>query len=225
MSRDAFLARVRQAAAAGRAYRVHLEPESAYAAKSAPVPDDVCAQMAAAVEEVGGLAARAADLGEAAEIITGLLDKYSPKSALCWRHELLNSLRLTEILERRGIAVQTHEQLAALDEPRRRAAIMAADIGLTSADAAIADTGSLVMCSGPGHERVASLTPPVHIAIVERAQIAPNLTEAFARLFGQSHDLPSNATIITGPSKTGDIELTLTTGVHGPGQWHVVIIG
>jgi L-lactate dehydrogenase complex protein LldG len=77
---------------------------------------------------------------------------------------------------------------------------------------------------------VASLVAPVHIAVIERVQIVPDLFDAFAlleRQAGKSGGLPhvaSNVVFITGPSKTGDIELTLTTGVHGPGQLHVVIV-
>jgi L-lactate dehydrogenase complex protein LldG len=81
------------------------------------------------------------------------------------------------------------------------------------------------MCSAPGHERMASLVPPAHVAIVEASQIVPDLLDAFAELEKRGVDnLPSNITLITGPSKTGDIELQLTTGVHGPGHWHVVVI-
>jgi len=91
---------------------------------------------------------------------------------------------------------------------------------------AIAETGTLLMCARPGQERVASLTPPMHIAIVERRQIVPDLIDAFDWLAGRGlENLPSNVTLITGPSKTGDIELQLTTGVHGPGKWRVVVVG
>jgi L-lactate dehydrogenase complex protein LldG len=69
------------------------------------------------------------------------------------------------------------------------------------------------------------LLPPVHIAIVERAQIVPDLFDMFAILGRQIETgLPTNLAFITGPSKTGDIELTLITGVHGPGKWHVIVI-
>jgi L-lactate dehydrogenase complex protein LldG len=72
---------------------------------------------------------------------------------------------------------------------------------------------------------LASLLPPVHIAIVERAQIVPDLFDLFAILEQQiPTGLPTNVALITGPSKTGDIELTLITGVHGPGKWHVIIV-
>ena len=70
-----------------------------------------------------------------------------------------------------------------------------------------------------------SLLPPMHIAVVERRQIVPDLFDAFQFLAaGGLDNLPSNITWITGPSKTGDIELQLTTGVHGPGKWRVIIV-
>ena len=91
--------------------------------------------------------------------------------------------------------------------------------------AALAETGTLMMCSRAGQERVASLLPPTHIAIVERKQIVPDLIDAFQMLGGRgAGQLPSNVTFITGPSKTGVIELQLTTGVHGPGQWRVIVM-
>jgi L-lactate dehydrogenase complex protein LldG len=117
-----------------------------------------------------------------------------------------------------------------LDTSQQREKVLACDIGITSCDLAIAETGTLMMCSRPGQERVASLLPPYYVTIVERRQIVPDLIDAFRALEGsgfrvQGSVLPSNVTFITGPSKTGDIELQLTTGVHGPGRWRVIIIG
>jgi L-lactate dehydrogenase complex protein LldG len=107
--------------------------------------------------------------------------------------------------------------------------MLGCDIGLTSCDCAIAETGTLMVCSRPGQERVASLLPPYYVTIVERQQIVADLIDAFRALEGsvfrvQGSGLPSNVTFITGPSKTGDIELQLTTGVHGPGRWRVIIV-
>ncbi len=70
-----------------------------------------------------------------------------------------------------------------------------------------------------------SLVTPIHIAVVARHQILPDLFDLFRALMQRGLDqLPSNVALISGPSKTGDIELELTTGVHGPGKWHVVIV-
>lgn len=97
-----------------------------------------------------------------------------------------------------------------------------AEIGLTACDAAVADTGSLVLLSGAGRSRAVSLLPLTHLAVVRPADIVATLSDAFRRL----HDRMMTAaacTVITGPSRTADIELTLTLGIHGPGRVIVVI--
>ncbi len=97
-----------------------------------------------------------------------------------------------------------------------------ADLGITGVDGAIAETGSLVIRSGPDDPRLASLAPPIHLAIVRESQIMPDLLDwARRRPPGPP---PAGEVLITGPSKTGDIELTLVTGVHGPKDVHVILL-
>jgi L-lactate dehydrogenase complex protein LldG len=98
----------------------------------------------------------------------------------------------------------------------------AAEIGVTGCNAAIAETGSVVLLSGPGRSRAVSLLPAVHLALVRRSDLRFSLGE-FLR--GASDALAGSAscTVVTGPSRTADIELTLTLGVHGPGSVVVVI--
>ena len=111
--------------------------------------------------------------------------------------------------------------------PERAARLQALDpvpVGLTGAFAALADTGSVVVISGPGRGRIASLLPPTHIAVVRAEQLFPSLGHFLAANAGAA-DLGSNMVVITGPSRTGDIEGTLVLGVHGPGDLHVVLIG
>jgi L-lactate utilization protein LutC len=225
MSRDAFLTRVRQAAEVGRAYRVHLDelPESVGYVGTQEV--ELCQAMAAEVNEVGGMAQIAQGHEAAREQVLDLLDAYRANSVLMWRHDVLERLQLREVLDDADIEVLDHQRMQALGKTEARRAFLAADVGITSCDIAIAETGSLIVCSQPGQERIASLVTPVHIAVVERDQIVPDLFDAFEKLGELGFDaIPSNISIITGPSKTGDIELTLTTGVHGPGKWHVVIV-
>lgn len=234
ISRESFLERVRQAAKAGRAHRVHLSPvppDVGYIG----VEGDLCTRFAAEVEAVGGMPLVVDDHEAATQALGNLLDEIGPRgsaSALCWQHELLSRLRVEELLAIRAIVRHDYVSLAALPEEHRRQAMLDCAIGITSCDLAIAETGSLLMCSRSGRERVASLLPPVHVAIVERRQIVPDLMDAIAFLGGgpgtkrsrEPAEFPSNAVLITGPSKTGDIELQLTTGVHGPGKWHVIVI-
>jgi len=225
VNREEFLTRVRNAATAGRAYRVDIDPNLPENVGYVGGGDDLPAKLAAEVTAVGGNALLVDDLAAAREALAALLDRYQPRTALCWRHPLLDRLGLDALFSERGIGKCDYESLAALPADVRRAQMLAADIGITSASFAIAETGSLVMMAQPGQERLASLLPPVHVAIVERAQILPDLFDLFTELRRAGYDnLPSNLAFITGPSKTGDIELTLTTGVHGPGTWHVIVV-
>lgn len=106
------------------------------------------------------------------------------------------------------------------DAPRAQQA--AADIGVTGCDVAIAETASVVLFSGPGRSRAVSLVPPVHIALVQRATLCLTMGEMFAERRARWRDSAS-CTVITGPSRTADIELTLTLGIHGPGRVMVMI--
>jgi L-lactate dehydrogenase complex protein LldG len=97
------------------------------------------------------------------------------------------------------------------------------DVGITSADYALADTGSLVFLSESHESRLLSLLPPCHIAVIEESKIVASLDDVF-----RERPLPgaqsSAMVVITGPSRTADIEMRLVRGVHGPGEIHVIII-
>lgn len=99
----------------------------------------------------------------------------------------------------------------------------AADIGVTGCHGAIAETGSIAVLSGRGRPRAASLLPPTHLCIVRRGDLYATMGEFFRV---READIAGAAccTFITGPSRTADIELTLTLGVHGPAAV-IVIVG
>lgn len=92
-----------------------------------------------------------------------------------------------------------------------------AEVGVTWADLAVAETGTLVIRSGPGRARLHSLTPPIHIALIEENSIVGTLEQAMPA-FAQDR----SAVLITGPSRTADIEGVLVRGVHGPAELVVV---
>ena len=96
------------------------------------------------------------------------------------------------------------------------------DVGISTAQAAIAETGTLVLDSAHERHRLLSLVPPVHIAIVDASRISATLGETLSRL-QSGNELSPAITFITGPSRTADIELTLTIGVHGPQELYVII--
>jgi L-lactate dehydrogenase complex protein LldG len=96
------------------------------------------------------------------------------------------------------------------------------DVGISTAQAAIAETGTLLLESESDRHRLVSLVPPVHIAIVDAGDICLTLGEALAAV-GRGSDLSPTITLITGPSRTADIELTLAIGVHGPQELYVIV--
>jgi L-lactate utilization protein LutC len=107
---------------------------------------------------------------------------------------------------------------------RLRELCASADVGITSADYVLADTGTLVLLSSPQEARLVSLLPPSHIAVVPCDRILTGLDELFALLPDPAVNT-SSMVLITGPSRTADIEQILVRGVHGPGQVLVVLTG
>jgi len=97
-----------------------------------------------------------------------------------------------------------------------------ADVGVTGCHGAIAETGSLALISGPGCSRAVSLLPPVHVALVRRADLVASMGEFFATR-ADAMAQAASCTFVTGPSRTADIELSLTIGVHGPGKVTIIL--
>jgi L-lactate dehydrogenase complex protein LldG len=97
------------------------------------------------------------------------------------------------------------------------------DAGITWASAGIAETGSLVLWPTVHEPRLMSLLPPIHIALVEEESIRDNLAELMAAQ-GWAMRMPTNIVVVSGPSKTADIEQTLAFGVHGPKELIVLVI-
>ncbi len=112
---------------------------------------------------------------------------------------------------------------------RLRALIAEADLGVTGADLAIAETGTLVLVSAAGRPRSTSLLPPCHVAVFDRTVLVESL-EQLGLVLEAWHDGPApperGAVInfVTGPSRTADIELTLTRGVHGSKEIHAIFV-
>lgn len=90
-----------------------------------------------------------------------------------------------------------------------------ADVGISSAPVALAETGSVLIESGAGRSRLATLLPPVHIALVPISHLTPDIFTWTAGR-GANWRPPANMVFVSGPSKSADIEQTLAVGVHGP---------
>jgi L-lactate utilization protein LutC len=211
----------------------HAAKEGNRAGHAPPLPDrgnigyqgggpDRAARFSDECTAAGGNVHRAANADAAINCVLDLVQAKEARRALLGGDSILEELGLAERLRDIGIEVWRPEEQ---DSHDAREPLFAADIGITGVDYLVAETGSVVVASRPNHPRSLSLLPPVHIAVARSKQIVPDLFDLFtADKFGNPPALPSCLTLITGPSKTGDIELRLVTGVHGPGEVHIVLI-
>lgn len=230
MNREEFLAHARQAAASGRRFRAQHAPHTAGHSRksladkspSAPAAELVADHFVAEVSAAGGRPIVARSWDEAQALLLQLLDELHFATALCWQHPHLEQLGLEAILAARNSRYIHYGTLSQLPAAVARQAMLEADLGISAVNWALAETGTLVLLSGPGSERSASLLPPIHLAIVHVDQILWDLFALVERLKPAS--LASNLVLVTGPSKTGDLELQLTTGVHGPGTLIVLLV-
>jgi L-lactate dehydrogenase complex protein LldG len=225
MDRDLFIEKISKAVASGRAHRVSvrddINPKAGYVGQG---EESVVDCFVREVNEVGGEAIAFTSQMALIERLNELLEEYQPKSALIWQHPICDQIQLTEILQQRKIESITYNSTRKIDPSEKQDLLFKADLGITSCSYALAETGTLAVFSEPGQERVTSLLPMVHIAIVDQSQIIPDLFDLFPTMSDNDQEIPSNLSLITGPSKTGDIELTLTTGVHGPGKLFVLVL-
>ena len=191
---------------------------------SRPAARDLIARFEAEASALGVTVHRVSGESAAIDAVLEVLRSRNATRVLAWDGQWLNCAGLGDGIAARGIVL---ESCWLPSEPEARRARLAeldpVSVGLTGAVAGLAETGSLVMISGPGRGRMASLLPPVHIAMLRADQIVPSHME-FIASHPDAVEQGSNLLFITGPSRTGDIEMTLSRGVHGPGVVHVVVI-
>ena len=185
------------------------------ATASAPIPVSGAAQFGARLEAVGGRCVVVRDRRAASAEIAAIL------SGIGARRVAISDAPLVRDLIALGAGPAGVDLLETPPLP----VLFECDAGITSAQWAIAESGTLVVESAHERNRLASLVPPVHIAVLPTSRMCERLGDALERLRGGTGELPSRSiTMITGPSRTADIEQTLVMGVHGPQQIHVVLI-
>jgi L-lactate dehydrogenase complex protein LldG len=109
---------------------------------------------------------------------------------------------------------------------RRGVAEASDQVSITGAFAGIAETGTLVMTSGPEHPVTLNLLPDTHIVVLRESDVVGGYEEVWAQLrarYGKDH-MPRTVNTITGPSRTADIEQTIELGAHGPRRMHIVVV-
>jgi len=181
-------------------------------------------------ERIAGVFHRVARLDEVPGVIKHIAEAREAKSVLSWDPGALG-LDLRTSLGPEGYSV-TLAPDGDPDVPARqlhRDAAGRAEIGVTGVDWALAETGTLVLVSGRGRPRSTSLLPATHVAVFDRACLLESL-EQVGTMLEALHADPARSmsgaviNFITGPSRTADIELTLTRGVHGPKDVHAIFV-
>jgi L-lactate dehydrogenase complex protein LldG len=165
---------------------------------------------------VGGHPVRARSEDELVAALSTIISNLQQTRMRARRIALSNAPMLPRLLSRLAVEVDDITVSPSQGE------LFDFDVGISTAQAAIAETGTLLLKSESERHRVVSLVPPVHIAIVNAADICLTLGEALATA-GRGAALSPTITLITGPSRTADIELTLAIGVHGPQELYVIV--
>lgn len=193
------------------------------AAASSEDREATIAQFRAALESLAGVVHDAATPDDVVRTIVELARPCDAASILAWSEEAIGVPGLHDALRAHGLTIcDPHVDHTGPARAPQVDTLAAATIGLTGADYALAQTGSIVLVSGPGRPRLASLLAPIHVAIVRRSTIVDSIATLLAsepRLLERG----SNVVCITGPSRTADIEHTLSRGVHGPGEVHAIL--
>lgn len=189
-------------------------------------PEALAARFCQEFEALAGVTHRADHADAVADRIASILagSKSTTNAIVGWSMEDIGVPGLGEALAARGIGIVPADVPFADPERGERLGTLASlAVGVTGAQAAIAESGSVVLVSGPGRGRLSSLLTPIHVTILHRSRILPTLADVF-RTHPDLAAQGSNIVIITGPSRTADIEMTLSRGVHGPGEVHTILV-
>ncbi len=198
-------------------------------ANSAANSADLTDRMAEAASTIGWKVHRVANPEDAADVVANICEQKGAKSVLRSTHDVLSEINVDAAVTSTGANLSVTEHSGDNDETmisESKSAAFATDIGITGVDYAIAETGTVVLHPRSGLSRLVSLAPPTHIAVLRPTDILDSLDELFAmeRNDHMSGNLAGSMNLISGPSKTADIEGTTVTGIHGPLEVHLVIL-
>ena len=196
--------------------------------------DQLLESAAASLANTGWKVHRAETIEDVGDIVAAICHDIGASAAMRSDHEVLSDAMVDRALERAGIELDVMKLDYANSETERaeqrgsyREQVFQTDVGITGGDYVIAETGTLVIHPKKGVSRLVSLAPPVHIAVMQRGQVLPSLDELFLLEHVDIHsgDRHAGMNLISGPSRTGDIEATIVHGIHGPVETHIVLVG
>lgn len=153
---------------------------------------------------------------EAQAALAGYAAANAVKTAVRWEHPDLDAVDAAATLAGAGVAVIAPEELP----DRVCPSLAAVDLGVTAVAYALCATGSLILAAAPGRERGTPLVPRLHVALVAKSRLLPDLPAMFDQFAGTP--MPSAVNCVSGVSSTGDIEFVYVRGVHGPLAVHVI---
>jgi L-lactate dehydrogenase complex protein LldG len=209
-AREAIFERVRSAIGRKLGQKPEPPPEPLLRIRHR-TPEGKIARFREALEALGGTVTVVPDEDAAREAVAARLDG---RPAVASGHPFLAACGIPSLP---GVSEAGNSP----EELRNSCAVSV--VGITSAFCLLAETGTIVMRARPDEPRLISLLPPVHIAVVHQDRLLTNLDEMLSML-PRPVDDSSALVLITGPSRTGDIEQFLVRGVHGPGEVHVVFV-
>ncbi|MFC1884469.1 lactate utilization protein C [Thermodesulfobacteriota bacterium] len=229
--RDLILSRIRTCCAGGEEEGSLFE-KGAKDKKDRPAPakDYLVEMFREECEALSVDVRRAGSPEEVRDIISSIAKKCGAGKVINWEGTVKGRPDIEKILEGSGLEfIPVAGEDEAQTNARRNFIDIVSEVplGLSGVDFALADSGTLVLRNLPGRNRSSSLLPPVYVALLEPEKILPGLEDLLERLqddFERDGSLESCITLISGPSKTADIESTLVLGVHGPGEVYVVIM-
>ena len=219
--RTEFLQSIRHRTRAGR-YKPTNAPDVAWTGESREGEqiEDPPARFIEELEALGGHAKRVGDWEGAREYVLELARERGAKLLVRWDVDELETLGVDGPLSDAGTEVAVWRELADFKEVAGKA-----DIGLSTAAWAVAETGTLVLEGGTGMGRSVTLLPPTYVAVVPVNRVMRTVPEAIEKYAGAANGLPANVSFHTGPSRSGDIEMALFVGMHGPGDVHAILVG
>jgi L-lactate dehydrogenase complex protein LldG len=231
-AREAILESIRANLAASAPYdgAVHIGPARATHShgRSLPIAVEVRGEKPdIAISRVQRFVEQATGVGASCEIVAGEEEAFAAISRALERAGARSVVGSDAPIVHRAMSGLLEPFVAHAIDGFSRDELFACDAGISTAQLGIAETGTLVLQSARERHRLLSLVPPVHIALLSADDICNSLLDVITLLHRTqtSTDVVSHAiTFITGPSRTSDIELTLTIGVHGPRTLHIIIL-
>jgi L-lactate dehydrogenase complex protein LldG len=229
MSREQILSNLRTSLASSRPWMAGEASRAPTAIPPYVLPpvDNLADQFTAELRSLSGRVYRVGDDEEAVEQIGAILAEKGASQVIAWDFGQIGLAGLPQLLAERGVAV-SQADIQGDERKVRLQALEPATACISGVEAGIAESGSLLLRHGKGRPRLASLLAPYHIAVLRSSQIVRGLGDALsqtrARYETEIFTATSNLTLITGPSRTADIEMTLALGIHGPQEIHVILI-